>query len=189
MIRFTSARERRLWSWALAVWVAIYATIPLAGSMVRLWGSEVILGVVFGAALLAVIVAVVGIALQRRPSAVEVWVAVGVIAVYVALFVRMGVTPLERTHLFEYGLLGVLIDRALAERRTGGVRVPAPPVIAVIVTALLGWGDEGLQALLPDRVYDLRDIGINALAGLVAVVAFRSLFWARNRASASEGGD
>ena len=33
---------------------------------------------------------------------------------------------------------------------------------------LLGWLDEGIQALLPNRVYDLRDVFFNSVAaGLV----------------------
>lgn len=46
-------------------------------------------------------------------------------------------------------------------------------------TALLGWCDEGIQAILPGRVYDLRDVGINALAGFMAVTASLALARAR----------
>ena len=102
-----------------------------------------LLGVAFGAGLLAVIVAVVGIALRRRPGSGELWVGVGVAAVYGMVLVRMAIE--ERTHLFEYGLVAVLIHAALDERRRGGRRVPAPPVLAVVATALLGWLDEAIQ--------------------------------------------
>ena len=34
-----------------------------------------------------------------------------------------------------------------------------------------GWLDEGIQALLPNRVDDIRDVGFNALAGLMAITA------------------
>jgi len=40
-----------------------------------------------------------------------------------------------------------------------------------VVTALLGWADEGIQEALPNRVYDLRDVLFNSLAGLMAVLA------------------
>ncbi len=42
---------------------------------------------------------------------------------------------------------------------------------AMLTTALCGWGDEGIQSLLPDRFYDVRDIAINAVAGILAVLA------------------
>ncbi|MDX1503805.1 MAG: hypothetical protein R3325_15705 [Thermoanaerobaculia bacterium] len=41
--------------------------------------------------------------------------------------------------------------------------------------------DEGIQSLLPHRVYDLRDVGTNAAAGLLAVAASRALSRARRR--------
>jgi len=51
----------------------------------------------------------------------------------------------------------------------------------VAVTAILGWLDEGIQAILPNRVYDVRDVGFNALAGLMAIAASLGLAWARRR--------
>ncbi|MBD3163162.1 MAG: VanZ family protein [Candidatus Latescibacteria bacterium] len=178
MVRFTSARERRLWYWVLAVLVAIYSTVGLAGTVAQALQGQGLLGVAFGLAFLVVAMAVAGIALHRRPKAVEVWVAIAVVTVYAMIIVRMGVGPVERTHLFEYGLLAVLIHQALLERRRNEASVRGPALLAIVTTALLGWGDEGLQAMLPNRVYDLRDVGINALAGVVATTASATLAWA-----------
>ena len=108
-------------------------------------------------------------------------VALGIIAVYGMIVVRMGVSPLERTHLFEYGLLSVLVHRALEARQFDSDRVLAPAVTAFVVTALVGWADEILQLLLPDRVYDWRDVGVNSLAGLMGVLARVVLRNARSR--------
>ena len=44
-----------------------------------------------------------------------------------------------------------------------------------------GWLDEGIQWLLPGRVYDLRDVGFNALAAAMAVFGRLALAWARRR--------
>ncbi len=70
-------------------------------------------------------------------------------------------------------LLGV------AERVRHGRQIPVPAELTVVVTALLGWIDEGIQSLLPNRAYDLRDVGFNALAGLMAIVASLLLALAR----------
>ena len=64
----------------------------------------------------------------------------------------------ERTHLFEYGIVAVLIYQALSERAGNGRRVRAPALLALVATILLGWLDEGLQALIPNRVYDNFDV-------------------------------
>jgi hypothetical protein len=42
----------------------------------------------------------------------------------------------------------------------------APAVLAVVITALLGLLDESIQALLPNRVFDMIDVGFNALLAL-----------------------
>ena len=171
MLHFVSDRERRLWLWALAVVVAIYSTLGLAGTLAAALRQRSLLNVSFAVAFGLVLAAIIGSALRRRPGRREMWVTVGVTAVYGMVVVRMGVGPEERTHLFEYGFLGVLVYQALRERVRKGGRVPIPAVLTVVVTALLGWLDEGIQALLPNRIYDIRDVGRNALAGLMAVVA------------------
>ena len=177
--RPTSNRERRLWFWALAVIVAIYSTLGLAGRLASYLRERNLLDNTFFIAFLLVVAAIAGSGLLRRPKRIEIWVALGVTAVYATVLLRLFLNPEERTHLFEYGLVAVLIYQALAERARNGRRVPAPAVLAVVVTALLGLLDEGIQAILPNRVYDIRDVGFNALSGLMAVAASLALAWAR----------
>ena len=169
--KFTSDRERRLWLGALAVTIAIYATLGLAGTAAGVLRERNLLGLSFAAGFALVIAAIIGIAIRAKPRKREIWVALGIAAAYGMIVVRMGISPEERTHLFEYGLLSVLIHQALAERVRNGRNVPVPPIVAIVVTILLGWLDEGIQALLPNRVYDLRDVGINASAAVMATVA------------------
>lgn len=169
---FTSNRERRFWCWALIVVIAIWSTLALAGTLVEQLRELGLLEVSFGFGFLLVIVAIVGNALGGRPPAGrEIWVVLGIVTVCAMVVVRMGVPLAERTHLFEYGLVAVLVHRALVERRLGGRGVKAPAACAMAATALLGWIDEGIQALIPNRVYDFRDVWMNALAGVMAIAA------------------
>ena len=115
--------------------------------------------------------AIVGSGIKRRPGRREIWVALGVTAVYGMAMLRMGGSPEERTHLFEYGIVAVLIYQALAERGRNGRRVPVPAALALVTAVLLGWLDEGIQALLPNRVYDTFDVASNSLAALIAIGA------------------
>lgn len=176
---FTSDRERRLWLAALATVAAIYSTLGLAGKLAATLRESQLLTAAFVLAFLLVLAAVGGSALVRRAGRYELWALVGIVAVYGMVVVRMGLGPEERTHLFEYLLVAVLIHQALGERAKNGRRVWAPGALTVILTALVGWLDEGIQALLPTRVYDLRDVGFNALAGLMAVTARAGLARAR----------
>ena len=75
----------------------------------------------------------------------------------------------ERTHLFEYALVAALVHEALLERRDNGRRVPAPALLALVISLLLGWLDEGIQSLLPNRVFDLIDVAFNSIAATMII--------------------
>jgi VanZ family protein len=91
----------------------------------------------------------------------------------------MAIPAVERTHLIEYGVVAVFIYEALAERVTQGRHVPMPALLAVLITVLIGIADECLQAFLPSRVFDPRDILFNSLAAVMTVVASVFLGWVR----------
>jgi VanZ family protein len=172
--------------WTLVVVAAIYSTLGLAATLADEIQSGNLFGNVWFIGFLLLIPAVVVQALKQRPGGVEIGVGIGVLAVYMMTAARIAM-PAERTHLFEYGLVAALIYQALAERRNNGRHVPWPAALAVAITAVVGWIDEGIQAMLPNRVYDLRDVGVNALAGLMAVMATVALTWARHRRESRSG--
>ena len=182
---FSSARERRLWLWALAVVAAIYSTLGLAGTMARTLREFGLLDVSTWVlvAMFLVGMTILTQGLRVRPGGVEIAVMLGVAAVYLLLFLRSTASPAERTHLMEYGVLGVFIHEALAERVSQGRRVPVPPVVAIVLTAVLGVVDEGIQWFLPERVFDPVDMLFNLLAGATSVGAVVALTWARCRTS------
>ena len=88
----------------------------------------------------------------------------------------------ERTHLMEYGVVGVFIYAALTERASQGRHVPVPALLAMLATTLLGAFDEGIQAMLPSRVFDPMDMLFNFLAAVMSVAASATLGWARRLA-------
>ena len=182
---FTSARERRLWVWALATVLAIYGTLGLAGRLATRIPAEVT-GALFGVGFLVVILVVGLSGWLGRSGPREAWMRAGVAAVYGMVLVRMGADGAERTHLFEYGLVALLIHAALLERTRGGRPVAYAGLVAVGSAALLGWLDEVIQGVVPGRTYDLRDVGFNAGAAAVAVGASRALAWARGRDNGRE---
>lgn len=174
-------RERRLWFWAVAVVLAIWSTLGLAQRVAGALRERNLLRVSLAVAVLLVGTIVAFQWLKKRPGRREIGVALGVTGVYLAALPRtLSANPglEERTHLWEYGAVGQLIYQALLERRRNGRRVRLPAILAVVVTALLGWVDEGIQSLLPSRVYDLVDVGANALSGLAAVVTTAVMGWA-----------
>ncbi|MYH72435.1 MAG: VanZ family protein [Acidimicrobiia bacterium] len=140
-----------------------------------------LLSAFFALGMVLIGVAIVVQGLRSRPGSAEIAVALGVATVYFMVFVRMGIAE-ERTHLIEYGIVALLIHAALNERAMQSPHVPAPAVLAVAIAGSVGVIDELIQALLPNRVFDLRDILFNVLAAAMAVGAIKALRWARQRA-------
>lgn len=169
MSLFTSKRERNLWLMAVTVQAAIFATLGLAGSAASILRENNLVEISFIITLLLVGLSITMISVRRKSGIVKIGMAIGVTAVYWMAWTRIGAME-ERTHLFEYSLVSVLIFQALIERGRQGRQIPVPTVLAVVITSLLGWLDEGIQALLPNRYYDLRDVGFNTLAALMAVL-------------------
>lgn len=175
---FSSQRERRLWTWAFLVVVTIYLTLGLTATIVGQVNEDV-LAIAFFASLILVAATILTQGLRVRPGGAEIGVAVGVTAIYVLLGVRMAIP--ERSHLMEYGVLAVLVYEAIDERVTNGHRIPLPAACTFVATSVIGVIDEGIQAVLPSRVFDWRDIAFNILAAFAAVAGMVMLRCERKR--------
>ena len=178
MSLFSSNRERRLWIWTAVVVAAIYSTLGLARTLVEHLGNDFVSVWLFLLGCLLVLLTVVTQGLKVRPGGAEIAVALGVAAAYLLILVRMSV-PTERSHLVEYGVVAVFIHEALTERKRQGRRVPVPALLAIVAASLVGLVDEGIQKLIPSRVYDPVDILFNVLAAVMAVTASVALRRAR----------
>ena len=177
---FSSRRERRLWVWAAVVVVTIYATLGLARTFTGLLSDRELISAAFWLGLGLIGVAVVVQGFKARLGGVEIGVALAIAGAYLILFLRMTV-PEERSHLIEYSVVALLLYEALTERASQGRRVPLPSLIAVVSTALVGALDEGMQALLPSRVFDPVDMLFNLLAAVMAVAGSATLRWTREK--------
>ncbi len=178
MTIFSSKRERRLWLALALVLAAIYATLGQTPAIVAALGTDIVesaeANLVF--ALLALLALIPIFFVDKRLGRVEIAVGIGILAVYLLTWLRLGSWE-ERTHLFEYALVAALLHEALLERRDNGRRAPAPALLALILSILLGWLDEGIQCLLPNRVFDLVDVAFNSLAAITIIGARCAVRW------------
>jgi len=184
---FRSPSERFFWSAALALvgltWSTLYWARLVAEQLRDRGWITATMWTIFAAAGLGVLVLVT----RQRPR----WREVAVLAVFAAAY-GVAVTtfleqPEEALHFVQYGLVGGLFFAALAERcrhlpDSAWLNRPAvPAVLAFVLTVAAGWTDEGIQYLLPNRYYDLRDVAFNAAAGGLAIAGTAAWRWARQR--------
>ncbi len=158
--------------------LAIAGTAPFIGQL-RHWVFEAHLGpalvfLVLGLSLPAL--GLVGYALIRIRT--RRWIrfgALGLAAGAVALQLQMThgygdvvVGWVERVHIVEYGLVSWLLYRGLSKM---GARDPSLILLPLAGTAAAGAVDELVQSLAASRIGEIRDVGLDALAGTTGVLA------------------
>ena len=123
------------------------------------------------AALLGGYLAVVNIKRRNLPWNAYLWlIAVGASFTAYAYYLRE--IPEESIHLVEYGLLGLLVYRALVHR----IHDYSVYIAAALIVGMIGLADEWLQWMTPSRFWDLRDVRINLTAGVLMQVAIFGAF-------------
>ena len=179
---FKSKRERRLWLALLITLAAIYATLGKTPELVQALGADILesaeANLVFALLILLVVIPIFFI--DKRLGRHELAIGLGILAVYLLAWLRLGSWE-ARTHLFEYALVAALLHEALLEGRDNGRPLPWPALLALGMSLLLGFVDECVQALLPNRVFDWIDVAFNSLAAIV-IIGSRCLWrwlWSR----------
>ena len=186
-LRGTIGAERcRAWGLGLVYVAIVYSTLGLFPTVWRRLreltdGAIEHLGTVVAVASIASLLWVIGRRTGRRS-----WVPyAGLAAIAIAygyLLYALSRFPAERLHLLEYGLMSYLILRALQL----DMRPRRAYVLSLVLTTLVGIGDETVQWMLPQRFFELEDILLNAVsAGLGLLLTYFAVDFRR---SAVEGG-
>ncbi len=119
--------------------------MKISGKEQPLWYVQIIIIVIHG--------------IKRRPSRAEITIWLGLVAVYIMFFLRLGMS--ERSHLMEYSVLAIFTHMALIERTGQQRKILKPALLAIAATFSIGLLDECVQIFLPDRVFDPNDIALN----------------------------
>ena len=93
------------------------------------------------------------------------WI-VGVAIVFVLWVLSLRRSPEESVHFLEYGILAILLNRALRPSMPNALVF----VAAALTGALVGTVDEIIQWVSPGRFWDWRDLLLNGSAGALAQV-------------------
>ncbi|MEM9457030.1 MAG: VanZ family protein [Myxococcota bacterium] len=172
MARSSAAVAARAWVALLGYVGLIYASLPVSRDVLIALNQRELMGWVltasyFGAAVVVVYHVVFDVRLTDRVAFVALVILGSVIG---ALVLGMSI-PEERMHFLQYGLMALLARYALSF----WVRPGAQYGLAVVLAGLAGWGDELVQGVLPDRVYDPFDVLVNVVAAVLALAGYEAL--------------
>lgn len=174
---FSGSRERRYWVMVLLVVGGIMASLFLGQPLLKLFKSQDVQAGLFLTGMALTTLAIFGYGFRRKAGKSEWFLLIGILAVYLMCFLRLGLA--ERSHLIEYSVLALLIHQALSERKRAE-RLPGNvSLYALLLTFAISLLDECLQLFIPFRVFDPEDILFNALAILGAIGAVVLLRYVR----------
>lgn len=161
--------EWRSWLYAAGWSCVIFCTIPFASTFGNIVKEHLGLNFFLYATVAGAVAAglLVFTNLRRRSLPLSAyWWLLGILTAFLGYIYYLRNIPIEAIHVWEYGILGLLVYRALVHR----VRDYSVYVIAMLVVGMVGIVDEYIQWTIPSRVFDLRDIRTNAIAGGLAQI-------------------
>lgn len=149
----------------------VFATVPVARQVVlTLRHSSALDATVTGLYAVAAALVVYHVLFDLRHAD---WIAFVAVAAFISLIAALllGLSiPEERVHFLQYGLMGLLARSALAGGAPDRRRTLLAIQGAALLTAALGLVDELFQGLVPARVFDWRDVAMNAGGGAMALL-------------------
>ncbi|GAB4538668.1 MAG: hypothetical protein Fur0020_07580 [Thermodesulfovibrionia bacterium] len=156
------------WLWVILCSLFIFLTIPLArgiqGFVYNNIGKEAFTYIILFVILAGLMVSVYLFAFRlgiRRPSQ-YIWLIICA-GLYGYFTIMLKGHPEEAFHLLEYGLLSYLFFVAISKR----VHDHLIYVISILFVFLISILDEFIQWMVPERFWDFKDVGTNALSSVI----------------------
>ena len=168
----TPPREPEWRSWLyVGLWsLIIFCTIPFARAFREIvaerLGLHFFLYTTIVVAVIGGVVAFNNLRARQLPTGAYIWLF-AVVMVFIGYAYYLRDIPEEAIHVAQYGFLGLLVYRALVHR----INDYTVYLVAALVVGMIGIVDEYIQWVVPSRVFDLRDIRTNFIAGGLAQVA------------------
>ena len=162
--------EWRSWLYAGLWSLLIFVTVPVArviqGYVSDHWGRDLFL---YGVIVIIVLVLISAQRLIKRKrtaaAASHVWL-ISIATVFIIYTFQLRGNPEEAVHFVQYGVLAILVYRALTHRITDyGIYF-----VALLLTSTVGLIDEALQWLAPERVWGLKDIRLDTVAAALVLL-------------------
>jgi hypothetical protein len=161
--------KRRTWIVILIYLSAIYLTLPVMRPLLQLLYGSVgrgTMGVMVNTVMSITAATVLYVSIKKGHVRFAL-IALPLGALAAVLYIME--LPEERVHFLEYGVLGFLLIRAAGAR----YRQLAFSLFIVLIASSV---DELIQFMLPNRVGELRDVGMNVAGGMIGLWVGRVLY-------------
>jgi hypothetical protein len=163
-----TANEQRLRSWLYVLgWVGIiYSTLyivrPICTFLKETTPFALLVNILCGIVILSVLTV-----LWRKAGALKFssYFILAVVLIGYGYGLAAIAFPEEKIHFIEYGMLAYLIYKALRL----DVRDSKAYVLTFLLVSALGWIDEGIQHILPNRYYQIEDVILNSVSGVLGL--------------------
>ncbi|MFH1478523.1 MAG: VanZ family protein [Candidatus Omnitrophota bacterium] len=154
--------DRRYWvfsiSWILLIYSTLYVVRPICNFLKRNTEFEFLILIGLLSVFIGIVIVFRKRLLEKQLSSKALFILV--IILY-AISLRYIEYPEEKIHLVEYGFLSYLFLKALKPSLKGVLLY----IAAFLLTSIVGWIDEGIQYLLPNRYYQATDVLLNIISG------------------------
>jgi len=161
--------KQRLWRWLFVflgtalIYSTLYIVRPLCEYLRATTPFNIVVNVIMFGLLFLIIFVTIKFSSVRRKSTLSLLI-VAVVA-YIFGFIALKI-PEEKIHFIEYGILAYLVFRAISLDLKGG---PLVYFLSFLLVSLIGWGDEGIQHILPNRYYQTQDVLLNSISGALGL--------------------
>ncbi len=158
------------WLWVVLGALSIWALVPVARSInsfvSRNFGRDAFVYLVYFVLGAVVVFLLYVLIFRLKVHAFKNYFWLIVVAVlYIYCINKFRRAPAETVHFLEYGLLGILLFRALSHK----INDKSIYFTAALIAVLVGIADEFIQWITPGRFWEFRDVGLNALSGSLAL--------------------
>lgn len=166
------AKEYQAWL-IVALWVVVlFLTVPIARTLqshIRSALGDTSFGyIVIAIATISALYLIFYLYRQYSKPQIAQIVWIVICASLIILYtIKLWANPIEAFHFVQYGILAGLLFYALSWQHSNVLIYP----LVILATSIVGIADEGLQWLIPNRVWGLSDIGINCMAGAIVALA------------------
>ena len=166
--------EKQWLSWLYVVfWILfIFVTIPLARTIQKYvaqqWSRDLFTVVVASITAVAFVAALIYVRRFRKAYRSNYFWLTAIAGIFFGYTIELGKqSPEEAIHFVQYGVLGILVYRALAHR----LKDTSIYFAAAVICGVVGSIDEFIQWLTPRRLWGLRDIWLNFFSSALVQIA------------------